>query len=401
MNTIFKKRLWLSLGAATLLLAAGLLSGCSAVENLGGGSEAQAQEPTSIPVVSEGPTLTTEGRLVPAQDAWLSFQQPGPLAEVLVEEGDEVSAGQVLARLGDRARLEAALKTAELEQLNAQQSLDDLQQTASLASSQARTALADAERQVIEAQQALDDLDTSDYEQDLDDAWETVQSEEDELEDAQDEFDRYQELSEDNPTRQRAEDDLDEAQQQYDDAVRAYERLQNDLEQARASLAQAEAACDEARRAYEDRQDGPDPDDLALAQARVDNAAAQAAAAEAALANTELTAPFNGVVTRVNATAGETVTAYQAILQLADLSAWYVETTDLSEIDVVEINSERPAVIIPDALPDLELEGEVERIAESFTERAGDVLYTVRIRLQESDPDLRWGMTTSVEFERR
>jgi multidrug resistance efflux pump len=401
MNTIFKKRLWLLLGALTLLLAAGLLSGCSAIQDLGGDSGAQAQEPTSIPVVQEGPTLTTEGRLVPAQDAWLSFQQSGPLAEVLVAEGEEISAGQVLARLGDRARLEAALTAAELEQLSARQALDDLQQTAPLASSQARAALAAAERQVIEAQQALDDLDTPDFQQDLDDAWETVQEEKDELEDAQEEFDRYQELSEDNPTRQRAEDDLDEAQKQYDDAVRTYERLQNDLEQARASLAEAEATRDEARRASEDRQDGPSPADLALAQARVDNAAAQVAAAEAALANSEITAPFSGMVTRVNATAGETITAYQPVLQLADLSAWYVETTDLSEIDVVEIYTERPAVVIPDALPDLELEGEIEQIAAGYTERAGDVLYTVRIRLQESDPDLRWGMTTSVEFQRR
>ena len=400
MKTKFSTKHWLLLGAVTLL-AVGLLSGCSAIENLGGGSEAQAQEPTSVPVVAQGTTLTAEGRVVPAQDAWLSFQQPGPLAEVLVVEGDPVSAGQVLARLGDRAHLEAAVKAASLEQLNAQQALDDLQRTATLAGSQARTALAAAERQFIEAQQALDDLDTPDYQQDIDDAWETVQDEKDALSDAQDEFDRYKDLSEDNPTRKRAEDDLDEAQKQYDDAMRSYERLQNDLEQARAGLNEAEAARDEARRVSEDRQDGPAPEDLELAQARLDNAAGQLAAAEASLANSELKAPFAGVVTRVNATAGETVTAYQPLFQLADLSAWYVETTDLNEIDVVDINTDRPVVVIPDALPDLELEGDVERISSGFTERAGDVLYTVRIRLNQDDSDLRWGMTTSVEFERR
>lgn len=389
----------------TLLLAAlaagGMVSGCSVVERIAGEVDAPTQEPTSIPVIASGNELTTEGRLVPTRAAWLSFLQPGPVVEVLVAEGDHVIAGQLLARLGDTESLLAAKTAAELEHVSAQQALDDLKENASLASSQAYQAFVLAERRLIEARQLLDDLDTPNYQADLDEAWEKVQDEKEALDEAQEEFDRYADLSEDNSTRQRAEDDLDEAEKRYADALREHERLRNDLEAARAAVSEAEAAREDARRAYEDLRDGPAPDDLALAEARLENAEAQLSAAEAALAHAELKAPFDGVVTSVEITAGETTLAYQPVIQLADFSAWYVETSELNEMDVVLIDPDRPVAVIPDALPELELEGEVERIAQVFNERAGDVLYTARIRLDSGDPDLRWGMTVSVVFSRR
>jgi hypothetical protein len=54
---------------------------------------------------------------------------------------------------------------------------------------------------------------------------------------------------------------------------------------------------------------------------------------------------------------------------------------------------------VPDALPDLELTGTVESIDDFFEEKRGDVTYTARILLNESDPRLRWGMTVVVTFE--
>lgn len=384
-----------------VLSAGGLVSGCSVVEQITGGGDTPAQEPTSLPVVAAGNDLTTEGRLVPSRAAWLSFLQPGPVAELLVAEGDHVNAGQLLARLGDAESLLAAKTAAELERLTAQQALDDLKENASLASSRAYQALVLAERRLIEARQSLDDLDTPEYQADLDEAWEKVQDEKEALDEAQEEFDRYADLSEDNSTRQRAEDELEEAEKRYADALREHERLRNDLEAARAAVSEAEAALEDARRAYEDRRDGPAPDDLALAEARLKNAEAQLAAAEAALADSELKAPFDGVVTTVDISAGEAAVALQPVIQLADFSTWYVETSELNEMDVVLIDPDRPVAVIPDALPELELEGEVERIAQVFNERAGEVLYTVRIRLDSGDPDLRWGMTVSVVFSRR
>jgi multidrug resistance efflux pump len=395
-----KKTSW-KLPLLALILAAGLLGGCSAIESLTGSSTNGDQTPPASVFVGEPTSLTVEGRLVPADSVWMSFQQPGLVADVLVEVGQSVPEGAVLARLGEREPFEAAVKAAELELLSARQFLDDLNDTASLATTQARLALAAAELRAINARQALADLDTDDYQVEIDEAWETVQDEKDALEDAQEEFDRYKDLSEDNANRRRTRDALTEAQKRYDDAVRAHQRLVNALEQARADAALAEAALAQAERDAEERRAGPASGDLALAEARLIAVEAQLAAAETALANRELRAPFAGTVVAVNLTAGEVIGAYQPLMQLADFSSWYVETTDLTEIDVVKIDQARPAVIIPDALPDVWLIGQVERIALGFTEQAGDVLYTVRLRLDGDHPDLRWGMRAAVTFERR
>jgi hypothetical protein len=86
-------------------------------------------------------------------------------------------------------------------------------------------------------------------------------------------------------------------------------------------------------------------------------------------------------------------------VQLADFTQWYAETDNLTEIDVVNVSVGQGATVVPDALPDLELTGTVESIDDFFEEKRGDVTYTARILLNESDPRLRWGMTVVVTFE--
>ena len=85
---------------------------------------------------------------------------------------------------------------------------------------------------------------------------------------------------------------------------------------------------------------------------------------------------------------------------LADFSQWIVETDDLTEIEVPEISIGQSVTIVPDALPDLELTGMVERISDVFEEKRGDITYTARIKLNEENELLRWGMTVVVTFEK-
>jgi hypothetical protein len=54
--------------------------------------------------------------------------------------------------------------------------------------------------------------------------------------------------------------------------------------------------------------------------------------------------------------------------------------------------------IIPDALPELQLPGQVESIQGLSEEKRGDVTYTTRVKLDGSDPRLRWGMNVAVDF---
>jgi hypothetical protein len=44
------------------------------------------------------------------------------------------------------------------------------------------------------------------------------------------------------------------------------------------------------------------------------------------------------------------------------------------------------------------LTGNVVDISQVAAQQSGDIVYKVRIRLNEADPRLRWGMTMEVSF---
>jgi multidrug resistance efflux pump len=112
----------------------------------------------------------------------------------------------------------------------------------------------------------------------------------------------------------------------------------------------------------------------------------------------EIRAPFAGVITSLDAITGETLLPNQAVAQIADFSSWYVETNDLTEMDVVNVSEGQTAKIKPDALPTLALPATVTEIARNSGKKGGDVTYTVRLKLDQTDPRLRWVMTVEVRF---
>lgn len=381
-----------------MIVLLALTGGCTAVQ-----SALSPTPPPAPPVpVESRAAIVAEARIVPRDEAALFFNSGGTLAEVRVSEGDRVQAGQVLARLAESAQTQAALAQAKAELLAAQQVLDTLNEKAPLAAEQERTALLEAEREAVQAWQAFDRLDTRAAREGIDDLREKVADLEQELRDREETLARYSDLAADNPTRKRAEDDVEQARLRYNDASRELGLLTNKVELARARWELANQRLEDARRTFEARQDlQPDPDELALAQARLEAAQAAAAAAEEALARLELRAPFDGTVVEVRFSAGESVASAQPVLVMADFSEWYAETTDLSEKDVVRIRTDQEAEITPDALPELSLRAQIERIANYPQTRGGDVVYRVRLRLLESDPRLRWGMTVDVRFAER
>ena len=58
----------------------------------------------------------------------------------------------------------------------------------------------------------------------------------------------------------------------------------------------------------------------------------------ASLASAEIRAPFAGTITELDLKVGELL-RWQAAVTIADLSRWIVKTTDLTEIDVVDIET--------------------------------------------------------------
>lgn len=351
----------------------------------------------TAPVTDSG--VIAEGRLVPAQNLLVFPQARGTVTEILVEEGQSVSKGDVLLRLGDRESAEAALAAARLELTQAQRAYDDFIRAAGLNAAAAWQEYQQAQIRRAAAQKEWEKVKPTDVQDEIDKAEADVRDRQKKLEDAQKEFDKYKDLKTDNPTRRKAEDELRTAEANYNEAIRKVEELRRKVDAPKAALEAALAAEAEAKRKFENTLNGAaDPEQKALLEARLNNAKAQVAAAEKALSNYEVRAPISGVVTDVNVVVGELLGSEKFAVQMADFTAWYVETTDLNELEVVNIKEGQQVEIRPDALETLVLTGVVERIGQSFRIQGGDVLYKVKIRLTQTDPALRWGMTVEVTF---
>jgi multidrug resistance efflux pump len=385
-SVIFCVLVVLALGAA----------GCAPLKSV---VSAAATNTPVVPVVQEDSSVIVEGNIVPLNSTHVVSRTGGTVNEVLVKKGDTVAKDAVLVRMGNREQVQAALATANLEQTSAEQALKTLNDKAQVAKSQAYLAMLTASNALIDAQQKLDDFDNDQYTTDLDNAKTDVQKAKDDLKDAQDEFDKYKDLDTENANYKSSKTKLDDAQKKYDDLVRKRDLLVNKMDSFQAVVDAAQATYDDASREYDNRKNGPDPDELALAQSRLDNAKAQVAAAQSAVNDLEVKAPFGGTVVEMDLDPGEVLLPSQQIALVADLTEWYVETSDLTEMDVVNIKVGQKATIKPDALPELQLPATVTEIAQSSGKKGGDVTYTVRLKLDEVDPALRWGMTVEVRFE--
>lgn len=383
----------IALSSLFLVAAAFILSACGSNAN-------PTQAVQTLPDVSDysNSSIVAEGRIVPKDSSTLFFKSGGMVDEVLVQEGDSVVKGDVLARLGDRDSFETNVAAAQAEVTAAQQALDELNRTAELAYNQAVLDEIAAEEAYYVALLAWDDFDQDQYDDDLDQAKADVADAKSELEDAQDEFNKYASLEKDNAERQRTKTDLDNAQANYDEALSAQAEIENEYRQLKADVDLAQARWDEARRARNNREDGADKDQLELTQAQLDAANSRLSAAESALDNLDLVAPYDGIVARLDISAGEDVNPGQGVAVIADTSQWYVETTDLTENEIVNIQENMDVIVVPDALPELELKGSIESIADIFVEKAGDITYRIRVKLEETDPRLKWGMTTETRF---
>jgi multidrug resistance efflux pump len=368
-----------------------LLAACSSIAS----PPATAAVPT--PSVD---TVIAEGHLVPSRSQVMAFQARGKVAQILVEKGDPVKQGQVLVSLADREPAQAALATAQLALTSAQQAFDTLNRTADLAHAQAWQAYMDAQKTRQDAQLAWDPLDQSKIQTDIDTAKSDVTSRQTDLEDAQADFDKYADLAIENATRKDYEQKLRTAQTAYDQAVQKLEDLTNARDRVQAALLAAQNAEAEAKRTYQNTQNGPDSDKLALAQAQLDNAKTQVASAQNALDNYDLKAPFDCIVMDINVTDNQVVGPETWAVSIADTSTWYVDTSDLNELDVVNVSVGQKVEISADALPGVKMSGVVEQIGETPKNQGTDVLYTVHIRLENPDALLRWGMTMEVTFKK-
>jgi HlyD family secretion protein len=383
---------------------------------LAAGCTGQSAKPTPTPPAQVLPAVVSaSGKLLPVRWANLAFQSGGRVAEVKVQSGDKVEAGQVLARLDDAdARLALAQANATWKSAQAQ--------LAQLKAGPRPAELASAEQGVKQAAAAVDgaaaqlaQLQAGARAADIAAAQAEVARAAAQLKQAQEAYDGVVEgraAAKEYGVRAGGLGQAEEQMRVQLASVRAaYEAAQKRLEQlqagptraeldvARANLASAQAQRDRAQAQLDLLKAGATAEQIAVAEANVSQAQVTVDQAKAALDKTQLKAPFAGTVGSIMVREGEMLVPGQPVLTVGDLTGLRVETTDLSEVDVARVTVGQPVNVTFDAVKGKTLLGKVARIAPMSSQGQGGVNYTVIVELDQLDPALRWGMTAFTDIE--
>jgi len=437
---------------ATILIGIVLAGGVVAC---GSGTAEPTAEPIDVQAIQQPNVVSAEAFVVPVQKANLAFETGGRVTEIAVEEGDAIDAGQVIARVDDTSQ-QAALLQAQAGLVNAQAAVAQAEATladvesgataeeiaqaqAALAQAEAALAqaiagptsedIAQAEAAVATARANYNKVVAGARDEDLKAASARLLQSEANVRLAQADYDKYVYGEPDvaepfGIALQQATLDYEAAQAEYEKLVNGatnediaiaqagVNEAQAGLNKAKAGstpeqIAQAQAEVARAQAALEQVLAGATDEQIAIAQAGVqaaeagiETANAGITSAETELAKTELTTPFAGTVSSVNIELGEMVSPGAPVVSVGDTSKWQIETDDLTEIDVVNVEPGAKVSISVDALPGEEFEGTVVRIKPQSETKAGDVTYTVLIDITSGDTSkLRWGMTTFVDIE--
>ena len=278
-------------------------------------------------------TVTAPGRLVNTSEEMVKMPVQGKLEKVLVEPGDFVTAGQVLADLDDVAKSQAQVNLLE-----------------------AKNALEEAEKYRV----------SLDYPRATDEYLAKLK--------------RQIKMAEENVALM-----ADLYKHTEDPALKA---------QALASLADAQAQKDELVSKYnwyvgKPTQADKDASDtkLTLLQAKYD-------AALAALENLAIVAPFDGMILDVYANTGQVFNPEQDLFQITDPKALEVEA-NITEEDYPLLAPGMEVELYFDARADVTVKGRVERIVPKRIEGSSP-LYNIYISLREVPDGLADGMTADA-----
>lgn len=396
---------WQILAAIALLLI--FLAGVGYWGFQGANPAAQATlEPpptVAVSVCDVEKTVTAPGSLVGTRETTLDMPVDGRLAEVSVQAGEVVRAGQVLARLDDRQSYEEAVTSARLALLQARQKLAELPNEALKEAAQLQIDLLAAQKELDRTVRWLTYLT---YPEELQDnvvrsARELLQTAQRVYEQAQADLKEKARLPKGSPNRQKAEQALDLARLTRDRALADLNHLLNDatddaLVKAQADVDLEQAKVNEMTSRLKALQHGPAELDRAVLEGAVALAQARLASAETALASIEIKALYDGVVLEVDVTAGESLLKGASILRMRDPQALEVAAQVIEE-DFPLVSIGQAVELYFDALPQAQVQGRVERIV---PQRLQDdrPLYSVKISLDHVPAGLAAGMSADVSI---
>jgi len=329
-------------------------------------------------------SATGSGTLIAAETADLGFRASGEVTQVVVNVGDQVEEGQLLAAVDDTAaKLDVAQAELNLQMLTGAQAIADAQ--AALADAQAELKDATYKWQVNQPGHRA----TSDT---LDFAQAQLDSAQARYDSAQEDYNAQAWRSADDPSRVAAADKLATARTSYYTALgnlNWYKGKPTAIEEAQleAAVAQAQATVDSAQ-GYLDELAGtstsadsavsPSQELIQLRKAKLD-----LDDAKETLAGTQLVAPMAGTIMSIDLTVGGN-TGTDSGITLADLSRPTLQVNlDETDLELIDVGNE--ADVSFDAYPDITLTGHVTQVDPELTSFAG--VQTVQAIVQ-LDPDL-------------
>jgi HlyD family secretion protein len=282
----------------------------------------------------------------------LSFNNSERIAAVLVQEGDRVKHGQLLARL-DTARLEPQL--------------------------------AQAEAQAAAQLQVLKRLRSGSRPEEIAQARANLQAAQADLANARQQYDRWRSAAEMSAGR----------------AVR-----QQDVDNARTSVQVAEAKLAVVQKTLDLAIAGPRREEIDENEARLRALEAQANVLRQQLKDAQLIAPMDAVVRTRVMEPGEMASPQRPVFSLAITDPKWVRAF-VSETDLGKIQQGLTAAIVVDSFPDRRFEGWIGFISPvaEFTpktvqteELRTSLVYEVRVFVKDPSDELRLGMPASVSL---
>ncbi len=360
-------------------------------------SRAEASRTATVERGSMTIAVTAAGRMEPAARVDLAFETPGRVAEIFVEEGDRVDAGDPLARLeADQLELQvtqarAALASAEahLSQLEAGPRRAEIEQ--------AEANLRAASAQLTVAVATRDQIARGASEAEIASARAAVEQAKAARKMAQDAYDR---IDEEGTRREQANYDLYTADQELAAAEARLEDLTqgprpDELRAARANVAAAVAQHDAAQAQLDQVRSGTTEHEIAEAAAQAEQARLGLALVQDSLEKMVLQAPFSGQVSEINLTVGEMAPTRLPPIVLMDDSA-YQMAIGVDELDISRMEPGQAVEITIEALPDAAVTGTLKTIAPIATPGDGVVTYAVLVELAPTEAPLRADMTANA-----
>ncbi|MGF1513482.1 MAG: HlyD family efflux transporter periplasmic adaptor subunit [Elainellaceae cyanobacterium] len=325
---------WVALGAA-LCLSGAALWGVTQLK------PAQVEAPAETAPAAPR-TVTALGRLEPAGEVINltapTSTQESRVAALRISEGDRVAAGQIIAVLDNRDRLEAVLRQAQEQMQVAQAQLAQVEAGAKTGEVQAqRSEVARLEADLVgnvNTQRA------------------TIARLEAEVENARVEYQRYESLAEEGAV---SASERDAKQLTYRTAQRQLQEAQAALARTRAAgqaqVAQARATLDQIAEVR--------PVDVAAAAAEVRSAQASVAEVKAQLEQTLVRSPRDGQIIEIYTYPGETI-ADEGLAALGQTQQM-MAIAEVYQNDIAEVAAGQSVEITSPAIPQT-LQGTVERI---------------------------------------